>query len=34
MMLVEFMRKTGRLKSAPASWKELFLPEAHDLKGT
>ncbi len=34
MTLVEFMRKTGRLKTAPASWKDMFLPEAHALKGT
>jgi sulfonate transport system substrate-binding protein len=34
MTLVEFMRKTGRLKTAPASWQEMFLPTAHALKGT
>jgi NitT/TauT family transport system substrate-binding protein len=34
MALVEFMRKTGRLKTAPASWKDMFLPEAHDLNGS
>jgi NitT/TauT family transport system substrate-binding protein len=34
MALVEFMQKTGRLKTVPASWKDLFLPEAHDLRGS
>ena len=34
MTLVEFMRKTNRLKTAPASWKDMFLPIAHGLKGT
>ena len=32
--LAEFMKKTNRIKAAPASWKDLFLPIAHDLKGT
>jgi len=34
MTLVEFMRKSNRLKTAPASWKDMFLPIAHGLKGT
>jgi NitT/TauT family transport system substrate-binding protein len=34
MTLVEFMYKTKRLKTAPASWQEMFLPTAHGLKGT
>jgi NitT/TauT family transport system substrate-binding protein len=29
-----FMHKVGRLKHLPASWKDLFFPEAHDLSGT
>jgi NitT/TauT family transport system substrate-binding protein len=33
MTLVEFMRKTNRLKSVPASWKDMFLPVAHGLRG-
>jgi NitT/TauT family transport system substrate-binding protein len=33
MRLVEFMQRIGRLKRAPASWKDVFLPEAHDLSG-
>jgi NitT/TauT family transport system substrate-binding protein len=34
MTLVDFMKKTNRLKTAPASWKDMFLPIAHDLKGS
>lgn len=34
MTLVEFMRKTNRLKTAPSSWKDMFLPLAHGLQGT
>ena len=34
MALVEFMLKTHRLKTAPSSWKDMFLPLAHALKGT
>jgi hypothetical protein len=33
MTLVEFMRKTNRLKNVPASWKDMFLPVAHGLRG-
>jgi len=29
-----FMHKVGRLKRQPASWKDLFFAEAHDLNGT
>jgi NitT/TauT family transport system substrate-binding protein len=29
-----FMYKVGRLKHLPASWKDLFFAEAHDLDGT
>ena len=32
--LAAFMQRTKRIKAAPASWKDLFLPEAHALKGT
>ena len=31
---VEFMYRVGRLKHLPASWKDLFFAEAHDLNGT
>ena len=34
MAFVDFMRKVGRVKRAPASWKDLFLPEAHALAGS
>ncbi|MGE5511614.1 MAG: ABC transporter substrate-binding protein [Bacteroidota bacterium] len=34
MKIVDFMAKSGRLKKTPASWKEMFLPVAHGLKGT
>jgi len=30
----EFMRKVGRLKHMPTSWKDLFFAEAHGLKGS
>jgi NitT/TauT family transport system substrate-binding protein len=29
----EFMYKIGTIKVKPASWKELFFPEVHDLQG-
>lgn len=32
--MVRFMYDTGRLKTLPGSWRDLFLPEAHGLKGT
>jgi len=34
MQHIEFMHKVGRLKHMPASWKDLFFAEAHDLKGS
>ena len=34
MAFVDFMRKVGRIKRAPSSWKDLFLPEAHGLAGS
>lgn len=33
MRLAEFMQRIGRLKRALASWKDVFLPEAHELAG-
>ena len=33
MRLAEFMQRIGRLKTLPASWKDAFFPEAHDLPG-
>ncbi len=34
MTFVEFMNKVGRIKKKPASWKDLFFPNAHDLNGS
>ena len=31
--LGRFMQRIGRLKTLPASWKDAFFPEAHDLPG-
>ena len=30
----EFMHQVGTLKNKPASWKDLFFPEIHDLPGS
>ena len=32
--LIEFMHRTGYIKSKPASWKDLFFQEAHGLPGS
>ncbi len=34
MRYVEFMHKIGTLKRLPASWKDMFMPEAHELPGS
>ncbi len=34
MKHVAFMHQVGRLKHLPASWKDMFFAEAHDLNGT
>ena len=34
MKHVTFMHRVGRMKRPPASWKDLFFAEAHDLNGT
>ena len=34
MAFVDFMRKVGRVKHTPQSWKDLFLPEAQALSGS
>jgi NitT/TauT family transport system substrate-binding protein len=34
MALVDFMHKTHRLRTIPSSWKDMFLPTAHDLQGS
>jgi NitT/TauT family transport system substrate-binding protein len=31
--LTDFMYSVGMIKSKPTSWKEMFFPEVHDLKG-
>jgi NitT/TauT family transport system substrate-binding protein len=32
--MIEFMHRVGLVKSKPASWKDLFFPEAHGLPGS
>jgi NitT/TauT family transport system substrate-binding protein len=34
MKIVDFMYSVGRIKKKPASWKEMFFPEAHGLNGS
>jgi NitT/TauT family transport system substrate-binding protein len=34
MTYVNFMRKVGTMKREPASWKDLYMPECHELAGT
>ncbi len=34
MKMVQFMKDTGRMKTMPSSWQDMFLPEAHDLPGS
>jgi len=34
MKYASFMASVGSLKAAPASWKDLFFPEVHDLPGS
>ena len=34
MKIVDFMHEVGRIKKKPASWKDLFFPEAHGLNGS
>lgn len=34
MKYADFMHKIGLIKNKPASWKDLFFPEAHDLPGS
>lgn len=34
MQWAGFMYKMGRIKAAPASWKDLYWPEIHDLDGS
>src|SRR3984957_20543690 len=34
MKVVDFMHEVGRIKKKPASWKDMFFPEAHGLNGS
>jgi NitT/TauT family transport system substrate-binding protein len=34
MPIVEFMKKTGAIKVAPSSWKDMFFPDAHSMSGS
>ncbi|HET7848426.1 MAG TPA: ABC transporter substrate-binding protein [Pseudolabrys sp.] len=34
MVYAEFMHKVGSIKKLPASWKDMYMPESHDLKGS
>jgi len=34
MRYVEFMHKAGTCKKLPADWRDLFMPEVHELKGS
>lgn len=34
MRYVEFMHKVGTMKKQPADWRDMFMPEAHELKGS
>ena len=34
MKVVDFMYSVGRIKKKPASWKDMFFPEAHGLNGS
>jgi len=33
LKIYSFMNKVGALKNMPATWQDLFFPEAHGLKG-
>ena len=34
MEFATFMHKVGTMKRLPASWKDMFMPESHELKGS
>ena len=34
MQMVDFMNKTGTIKVKPASWKDMFFPNAHSMTGS
>ena len=33
MKIYAFMNRVGALKTVPATWRDLFFPEAHELDG-
>jgi NitT/TauT family transport system substrate-binding protein len=33
MTFANFMHKVGTMKRQPSSWKDLYMPESHELKG-
>jgi NitT/TauT family transport system substrate-binding protein len=33
MTFANFMHKVGTMKRLPASWKDMYMPECHELKG-
>ena len=34
LQVAQFMHRTGSIKVAPATWKDMFFPEVHDLPGS
>jgi NitT/TauT family transport system substrate-binding protein len=34
MTFANFMHKVGTMKRVPASWKDMYMPESHELKGS
>jgi len=34
MEFAQFMNKVGTMKRVPSSWKDMFMPESHELKGS
>ena len=34
MEFAQFMNKVGTMKRLPSSWKDMFMPESHELKGS
>jgi NitT/TauT family transport system substrate-binding protein len=34
MTFANFMHKVGTMKRVPASWKDMYMPECHELAGT
>jgi NitT/TauT family transport system substrate-binding protein len=34
MTFARFMHKVGTMKRLPGSWKDVYMPESHELKGS